>query len=96
MRRNRRHHCKQLIITGHAVEQLLARYGREPTREEIAEIIQHSACAQKSQVMRYLDGEPWVAPGIYINFNAGVALLLDETGPVDRVMTVLTRANQRE
>ena len=75
---------------------ILARYGREPTREEIAEIIQHSACAQKGMVMKYLDGEPWVAPGIYINFDAGVALLLDETGPVDRVMTVLTRANQRE
>lgn len=95
MRKNRRNHHKQVIVTGHAVDQAVARWGRQPTQEEIAEILRHSACALKCEVVMRQNGQPWVMPGIYINFDAGIALHLDETGPVDRVMTVLTRANQR-
>lgn len=94
MRRNKRQHCKPLIITDHAAIRYLERHGREPRREELAEALRHAACAQRSMVMRYLDGRPWIAPGVYINFDQGLALLLDEIGPVDKVVTILTRANQ--
>ena len=95
LRKNRRHCLKPIVILPHCFDQLVARLGYRPSEEEVREILRRAALAQKSMVMKYLDGEPWVAPGVYINFDAGVALLVDEVGPVDRVFTVLTRANQR-
>lgn len=81
-------------MTEHFRDKYRARFGREAVTEEICGIIRGSALAQKSMPMCHCDGKPWTALAIYVNFRSGMCVMVDETGGMDRAVTLLTEKDQ--
>lgn len=93
MRRNRRHR-RRFELTEHFRDKYRARFGAEPATEAIENVVKTSALAQKSMPMKYEDGRPWNALGIYVNFRAGMVVMVDGTGGMDWAVTLLTEEDQ--